>query len=166
MMNLTNKHNLEDMIVRVLSHDNYDYNSEVISATQLMSPPLMYALKKVHPEKLERDVADNCASVFGSAVHALIEEVDLGFECEKEIRLFRKIEVDGKEYTISGKFDILKKMPAGINNYQLIDTKTTSVWTRIYNSREQDYINQLSTYRWLGYGKCIVTGKQIGRAHV
>jgi len=147
-MKLTNNLDLNPLIVKVLSHDEYDYNPDIISATQIMNPPLMYALKKLHPDDLERDVSENCASVFGSAVHALVETVDLGIECIKEERLTAKIELpNGHLYEISGKFDLLVKLPN--NQWQLIDTKTTSVWTKIYKSHEEDYIHQLSIYRWL-----------------
>ncbi len=33
--------------------------------------------------------------------------------------------------------------------YKLVDFKTTSVWTMMYGSKDQDYINQLSVYRYL-----------------
>jgi hypothetical protein len=149
-MKLTNNMGLNPLIVKALSHDEYDYNPDIISATQIMSPPLMYALKKLYPDKLERDVSENCASVFGSAVHALIETVDLGIECIKEERLTARVQLpNGHVYEISGKFDLLIKLPD--NKWKLVDTKTTSVWTRIYNSHEEDYIHQLSIYRYINY---------------
>lgn len=59
-----------------------------------------------------------------------------------EQRAFRKIKVDGREFTISGKFD-------KIINGELNDIKTTSVYAAINGTKDEDYRLQMSLYRWI-----------------
>lgn len=59
-----------------------------------------------------------------------------------EQRMFREIEVNGVTYTIGGKFDMVTD---GI----VQDTKSTSAFTWTYGTKDDDYILQMSIYRWL-----------------
>jgi len=64
------------------------------------------------------------------------------FLYKQEERHYR--EVDG--YKVSGKFDF-------ITDKQIHDIKTTSVWSYIFDSNADKYIQQMSIYRWLLEGK-------------
>lgn len=141
-MKYTNKHNFPSYIQEWLENDSYDYDKNTISATRLLQPAKVYALTEQNSEKLEIDISDIIASRYGTAIHDSFEKVKLS-NCIQEQRLKTKIE--GK--TLTGKFDILHK----VNNtlYELIDIKSTSVWSYIYGSKEEDYIKQLSIYRFL-----------------
>jgi len=143
-MNYTNKFNFPDYVVEWLKLDEYDYEEGTFSATTLLQPPRVYALKKKHYDELEMDVSDLIASRYGNAIHDSIEKAGLA-NCLQERRLRAIVD----EKIITGKFDIMKKR--GDGKYQLVDVKSTSVWTYIFNSKEEDYIKQLSIYRFLGH---------------
>lgn len=154
-MKYTNKRGFPDFVVEWLKYDDYDYDENALSATTLMQPPRAYALKKQNWEDLEIDIEDLIASRYGTAVHDSVEKVGLT-GCKQEERLRKTV----KNRVITGKFDILKAV--GNNQWQLIDVKSTSVWTYIYGSKDDDYRTQLSIYRWLalqnGYN-VVGTGK-------
>ena len=141
-MKYTNKRNYPDFVVEWLQHDEYDYDKNTLSATTLMQPPRAYALTQQNWDRLEIDVEDLIASRYGTAIHDSIEKVNLT-GCKQEERLKKAV----KNKIISGKFDILKEISD--KRWQLIDVKSTSVWTYIYGSRDEDYKKQLSIYRWL-----------------
>src|SRR5690606_28074531 len=104
-----------------------------------------YWLANRHKDKLVIDVIDLVASRLGSAIHDSIEKVETE-NVTKEERLYREVQIEDTTYTISGKFDIMVKEG---NVYTLRDIKTTSVWAYIYGSKDNDYREQLSVYRWL-----------------
>ena len=141
-MKYTNKNNFPDFVVEWLEHDEYDYDENTLSATTLMQPPRAYALKKQNADRLEMDVEDLIASRYGTAIHDSVEKVNLT-GCKQEQRLKKAV----KNKIVSGKFDILKEISD--KRWQLIDVKSTSVWTYIFGSRDEDYKKQLSIYRWL-----------------
>ena len=146
-MKYTNKNKLPNYVEAWLRNDQYDHESDTISATKLISPARQHALYKLHADELEMDVSDLIASRYGTAIHSAFEALDIpGIEQEK--RLYHEIEVDGNKFKISGKFDMLKTMPDGTK--RLVDLKSTSVWSYIYNSKNEDYIKQLSIYKYLG----------------
>jgi len=141
-MKYTNKRDFPDFVVQWLEHDEYDYDENALSATTLMQPPRSYALKKQNWEELEIDVEDLIASRYGTAIHDSVEKVNLT-GCKQEERLKKAV----KNKIITGKYDILKEIAE--KKWQLIDVKTTSVWTIIFGSRDEDYRKQLSIYRYL-----------------
>ena len=141
-MNYTNKYNFPDFVQEWLKHDEYDYDPNTFSATTLMQPARAYALKAQNMDDLEIDLSDLIASRYGTAIHDSVEKVNLQ-GCKQEERL-RKVVMNK---TITGKFDILRQISN--DQWELIDVKSTSVWTFIYGSRDEDYKKQLSIYRWL-----------------
>ena len=143
-MKYTNKHNFPDYVVQWLKFDEYDYEPNTFSATTLLQPPKVYALKKQYYDQIETDVSDVIASRYGTAIHDSIEKIKLT-NCLQEQRLRTKI----ADKVITGKFDIMKEVEKGV--YRLIDVKSTSVWTFVFGSKEEDYIKQLSIYRFLGH---------------
>lgn len=143
-MNYTNKYNFPDYVQQWLKYDEYDYNPDTISATTLLQPPRVYALQVQNYDNLEIDFSDIISSRYGTAIHDSIEKVKLD-NCLQEKRLRTLI---GKK-VITGKFDIMKEVQKGL--YKLVDVKSTSVWTFIYGSKDEEYIKQLSIYRYLGH---------------
>lgn len=146
-MNFTNKMNLPQYIVDWLVNDDYDHSSDpfLLSATTLLKPIKAYWLSVRHHEELKIDVADLIASRFGSAIHDSIERIKTE-DVQKETRINKQININGINYTVSGKFDILVHEN---NKWILRDIKTTSVWSYIYGGKDDDYQKQLSIYRWL-----------------
>ena len=144
-----------------LARDDYDYGKEsnLISATTLMSPIKQIVLGRRYKDSdKEFDVSDLIASTMGTALHDSVENAWKSKEKAVEIltnmkymnaeEIYDKItfekrtvkEVDG--YKISGKFDLVFD---GI----VADIKSTTVWTWIYGSKDDDYKLQMSIYRWL-----------------
>lgn len=139
-MKYTNKHNLPPFIVDFLKSDNYDYEEGVISATTLMQPPRMFALTRKN-EDLEVDVSDLIAARYGTSIHDAVEKVKIPGALQEE-RVYAVVDF----CKISGKADIILDVDT---EPQLMDVKSTSVWTYIFKSREEDYKKQLSIYRYL-----------------
>jgi len=153
-----------------LAHDSYENRPDTISATSIIKPLRQLVLTdRVSPSEGLVDIAHLIPSRLGTAVHDGIEAawraeyqssmLDLGYTPKiidkirinptettstdeipvyLEQRHYR--ELDG--VTISGKFDI-------VINGQLEDFKSTGVYTYVKNTKEDDYIQQLSIYRWL-----------------
>lgn len=140
-MKYTNIHNLDPIVRQWLELDSYDHIEDVFSATQLLKPTRMIVLEKQHETELETDITDLIASRYGTALHDSFEKLNLP-DCIQEQRFFA--EVDGQK--ISGKPDILQKKG---KQYILWDIKSTSVWTWVNHSKDEEYINQLSIYRFL-----------------
>lgn len=141
MITYTNKHNIPEIFRIWLTEDNYDYHPGIYSATRLMKPTRMVVLEKRHENELECDISDNIAARYGTALHESFEKLDLPNTLQ-EIRFFG--EIDGEK--ISGKPDLLQIID---EVFKLGDLKSTSAWAVVFNDKEEDYINQLSIYRWL-----------------
>lgn len=59
-----------------------------------------------------------------------------------EQRMFRKVVINGVEYTIGGKFDLVTE---GI----VQDAKSTSAYSWLMGGKDDDYRLQMSIYRWI-----------------
>lgn len=145
-MRYTNKHNFPDYVVEYLKHDEYDYEEGVISATRLLAPPRQFVLNHRFKDKLEMDISDIIPSRYGTAIHDSVDKVNLT-NCKQEERLYTEIVVGDRVFKLSGKFDIIKDMDKPVQ--KLVDIKSTSVWSYIYDSKTKDYQAQLSIYRYL-----------------
>ncbi len=135
-----NKYNFPPYIVKWLTHDSYDHQSDTISATTLLKPARAYVLGKLHNFTLSMDVSDLIALKYGTGLHLSFNEVELSEIQEK--RYYEDIIVDGIKYSVSGKPDI-------VIDGKVTDIKSTSVWSYIYGSSEDEHRKQLSIYKWL-----------------
>src|SRR5688572_26521816 len=125
-MKWTNKLNLPQYLVDWLTTDNYDYSTEpnTISATGLLKPVRAQVLSARHAGEIEMDVSEKIASKFGNAIHDSIERIESD-NVSKEQRVMKKVSINGTEFTVTGKYDLLVKEG---EKYRLRDIKTTSVW--------------------------------------
>jgi len=157
---------------------DYINEPNYISATSLMKPLRQIVLpKRIAPEQLTEDVSEYIARTLGSSIHSGIEKAwshgnhrlplkRLGYTDDVidrilvnptpeqlrasndvipvyiEQRGMREITVNGTTYTIGGKFDMVSD---GIVN----DFKSTSVWSWVKGTKDDDYALQGSLYRWL-----------------
>lgn len=155
-----------------------------ISATALMKPVRQIVLpKRVPPAEVTADVSDFVARTLGHAIHDSIEKAwksegyvsamsKLGYPDEAieririnptdeelrakndiipvyiEQRELKELTVNGVVYTLGGKYDM-------IADGQLNDFKSTSVWSWIKGSKDDDYRLQGSLYRWLNPTKVV-----------
>jgi hypothetical protein len=139
-MKLTNKHNIPETFINVLKRPTYSKGKAHLSATQLLNSPKIVALTKKFEDELETDVADMVWSIFGTAVHGVLEHGKADNHIVEE-RLHATLE----GWRISGAVDlqILDEM-GGI---AIRDYKTTSAWAVM--NEKIDWENQLNIYAWL-----------------
>jgi hypothetical protein len=110
-----------------------------MSVTELLNSPRIVQLKRKHWEDLTEDAADMVWSIFGTAIHNILEH-GKGDSHIVEERIH--IELDGMR--ISGAIDLQELTPEGII---LSDYKTTSAWAVM--NEKQDWHNQLNSYAHL-----------------
>lgn len=139
-MKLTNKHNLPQTFVNVLKRPTYSKGGANLSVTQLINSPKIVALTAKFQDELEEDVADMVWSIFGSAVHAVLEH---GKDPHHVIEERIHASVDG--WNISGAIDLQIKNDDG--TISIRDYKTTSAWAVMSDKVEWEY--QLNIYAYL-----------------
>lgn len=139
-MKITNVHGLPQPIVNALENPTYTKGDAMYSVTELLSPPQMVQLKRLHADKLEMDASDMFWALLGTAVHNILEKHADEEQHISEERIFA--ELDG--VTISGAIDlqILRVVGRKIQDY-----KTTGAWAVM--NEKIDWERQLNCYAWL-----------------
>lgn len=172
-----------------LLHDQYDHIDipNYISVTTLMKPIRQIVLPaRIPPQQRTMDVADLIAARYGTSVHDSIEKAWTSGSYVRSLKLLGYPEAvidririnptpdeivrqndiipvyleqrnfkEFEGFTIGGKFDMVTE---GI----VQDNKSTSVWSWIMGSRDDDHRLQLSLYRWLN--PTIIT-EEFGQVH-
>lgn len=138
-MKLTNNYNLPETIVNVLKRPTYSKGKANISATELLNSPRVVQLKRKHWDDIEEDAADMVWSLFGTAVHGVLEH---GKDDHHIVEERIHAEVDG--WKISGAIDLQELTDAGTI---LSDYKVTSAWAVM--NEKQDWHSQLNLYAYL-----------------
>jgi len=139
-MILTNKHNLPQTFVNVLRRPTYSKGKANISVTELISSPRIVQLRKMHAEEIEQDVSDMVWSIFGTAIHGVLEH---GRDKNHLVEERLHTEVDG--WSISGAIDLQIVNEDGtitVNDY-----KTVGAWSVM--NEKIDWELQLNIYAWL-----------------
>ena len=155
-MRLTNKWALPAPLARALASDNYSKGMADISVTGLLQPPKIAILREQHGDELEEDISNRLWSMFGTAIHNIIEQGAAGLEGYiPEQRLYAV--VNGT--MISGGIDLQEETDGGI---VLVDWKTTSTWAVMNGKKDWEY--QLNLYAYLMWKNknTRVVGLQIG----
>jgi hypothetical protein len=138
-MKTTNKFNLPETFVNILRRPTYTKGGANISATELINSPRIVQLKRIHDERLEQDVADQIWSIFGTAIHAVLEHgKDRNHVVEERLHAV----LDG--WAISGAIDLQVIEEDGI---KVSDYKTTGAWSVMNEKIEWE--QQLNIYAWL-----------------
>lgn len=138
-MKLTNKFDLPQTFVNALHRDPYTKGKANLSVTEMINSPQIVMLTKIHNDELEEDVTDRIWSLFGTAVHSVLERGKIeDHVIEQRIHA----EIDG--WNISGAVDLQVNHPDGI---VIQDYKVTSVWAVMNEKIEWD--QQLNVYAWL-----------------
>lgn len=152
---------INDVMNIALLTDNYEYIENSISATTLIRPIRQIILAERLPKDIiqEANTAENIKSLtsrmIGHAVHEYIEKClsnptqalnKLGYNQEQQNQLDfileQRFQKEFMGFNITGQVDI-------IANGSLQDTKTTSVYSYIFQSNNKKYIRQGSIYKWL-----------------
>lgn len=138
-MKLTNKYNIPQTFVNVLHRPTYSKGKAHLSVTQLINSPKIVALTNIFQDEIEQDVSEMVWSLFGSAVHNILEHgKDANHKIEERIHA----ELDG--WNISGAIDLQVIQENGIS---LKDYKTTSAWAVM--NEKVEWEQQLNIYAWL-----------------
>ena len=138
-MKLTNKYNIPQTFVNVLQRPTYSKGKAHLSVTQLINSPKIVALTDLFKDEIEQDVSDMVWSIFGSAVHSVLEH---GKDENHTIEERLHAEIDG--WNISGAIDLQIIWEEGI---AIRDYKTTSAWAVMNEKIEWE--QQLNIYAWL-----------------
>jgi len=138
-MKLTNKHNIPQTFVNILQRPTYTKGKAHLSVTQLINSPKIVALTKVFEDEIEQDVADMVWSIFGTAVHKVLEH---GKDENHRIEERLHASIDG--WDISGAIDLQIIQADGI---AIRDYKTTSAWAVM--NEKVEWEQQLNLYAWL-----------------
>lgn len=131
-MKITNKFNLPESIVSAIRNDPYTSGPCHISVTRLISPPRKVALEKAHYKDLEEDASDRVWSLFGQAMHVVLERA--GQNAITEAR--HSIERQG--WVLSGALDHFDSTTGLLSDY-----KVTSCYA-IKNGSRSEWIAQMN----------------------
>jgi hypothetical protein len=139
-MIITNKFNLPQTFVNITKRPTYSKGKANLSATELINSPRIVQLRKAHEDEVENDVSEMVWSIFGTAIHNVLEHgKDENHLVEERLHA----EVDG--WRISGAIDLQIINEDGtitINDY-----KTTGAWSVM--NEKIDWEQQLNIYAWL-----------------
>jgi len=125
--------------MNVLDRPTYSKGKAHLSATELINSPRIVQLRKKHDEQITSDVSDMIWSIFGTAIHSVLEQgKDDNHLVEERIHA----ELDG--WHISGAIDLQKIVEDGI---EISDYKTVGVWSVMNEKKEWE--EQLNIYAWL-----------------
>tara|TARA_R110001606_G_scaffold361238_1_gene514318 strand:+ start:1850 stop:2743 length:894 start_codon:yes stop_codon:yes gene_type:complete len=142
MANLTNIHNLPEIVVDTLQTNHYNSGDSDATVTQLIDSPRVKVLQRRHDQDMESDVSELIFSTLGTAMHNLFEEAaeQKGEDIVSEERLF----VDIEGWKVSGAIDLQQIEEDGVI---VSDYKMTSAWSVIFD--KADWHKQLNSYAWL-----------------
>jgi hypothetical protein len=138
-MKVTNNYGLPETITNVLARPQYSKGKANLSVTELMSSPRIVQLKRKHWEELTEDASDMVWSLFGTAIHNILEHGKDEHHIVEE-RVFTVV----NGFTISGAIDLQEVYEDGI---VLSDYKTTSVYAVMNQKIDWEY--QLNCYAYL-----------------
>jgi len=139
-LKITNKHGIPDTFVNVLKRPTYSKGRAHLSATQLLNSPKIVAMTKKFEDELEQDVSDMVWSIFGTAIHGVLEH---GKDDNHIVEERLHTTFDG--WRISGAIDL--QIVTGPDTISIRDYKTTSAWAVMNEKIEWE--QQLNIYAWL-----------------
>ena len=135
-MIITNKLNMPDAFVKAIQNSRHNADG-CLSATTLLKGTKEIILENRHFDEITVDAADEVWSVFGTAVHAILEhQEDEAFKEES-------FSVDVLDYKVTGKVDRYD-----MKHETIEDWKTASVWKVIFQDFD-DWKRQGLIYTWL-----------------
>ena len=135
-MLITNKYNLPEAFVKAIQNSRHNADG-CLSATTLLKGTKEIILENRHFDKITVDASDEVWSVFGTAVHLILEhQEDEAFKEES-------FSVPVLDYKVTGKVDRYD-----MKHETIEDWKTASVWKVIFQDFD-DWKRQGLIYTWL-----------------
>jgi hypothetical protein len=138
-LKITNKFNLPQTLVNVVERPTYTKGKAHLSVTELIGSPRITQLRAKYDDQIEVDVSDMIWSVFGSAVHHILEQ---GKDATHIVEQRIHGELDG--WKVSGAIDLQIVHEDGI---EINDYKTVGAWGVM--NEKIDWEQQLNCYAWL-----------------
>lgn len=172
MTTFTNMHQIDLSLAVWLVHDDYDFQPQerAISATALLKPIRQIILSGRVSGETTEDISARISLRLGHAIHDSIEHAwKTGYKTNLALlgipgNVIEKVKINPEpdeiladtipvfiekrgtrklgDWTISGKMDMSL-------NYRLKDIKSTSVFTYLKGTKDEDYSLQGSFYKWL-----------------
>ena len=139
-MIITNKYNLPQTFVNIMRRPTYTKGKANLSATELINSPRIVQLRKLHEDKIETDVTEMVWSIFGTAIHGVLEH---GKDANHLVEERLHTEIDG--WKISGAIDLQIVNEDG--SITINDYKTCAAWSVMNEKIDWEY--QLNIYAWL-----------------
>jgi hypothetical protein len=140
-MKYTNKRNLPDIIVGILSEDPYSKGSADISVTEMLIPPQMRHLLAKHEDEIEEDLSDRIAALRGRSLHYLVE---LAAQQNYNTLAEKSIYTECLGWQIKGQFDLVL-----IGEGELIDVKTCKAYKVKGGKVPSEWVQQTNIYRYM-----------------
>lgn len=135
-MKITNKQNLPDPLVRAVTSHTHSKEGSEYTVTELIKPPRITALERIHWDELEEDASDRLWALMGSAGHEVLRRSSEGGIVEERCH----VEIDGVK--ISGQLDY------AVTAKEIIDYKFTSIWA-VKDGVKPEWEQQLNCYKYL-----------------
>jgi len=139
-MKFTNKFNLPQTFVNVIHRPTYSKGKAHISATEIINSPRIVQFKKKHWDDIEQDASEMVWSLFGSAVHNILEHGKDDHHIVEE-----RLHLEFEGWKISGAIDLQEVEPNG--TITISDYKVTGAWA-VMNEKD-DWHRQLNIYGWM-----------------
>jgi len=133
-MTYTNKLNLPQAFVDAVMEQENEHHKADYSVTELLKGETEIALTMLHKNELEVDASDCINTLFGSAVHSILEK-----HGGQDTEVYMECDLNG--HILSGKADI-------IESDLITDWKTCSSW-KITFKDFTDWRKQLMAYAYL-----------------
>lgn len=129
MRTITNNAKLPLPMYHALAADRYVGGGD-ISATRVIAPPRIVALRKFHEDEIKEDATERIWSLLGSSTHFMLQlsGEEMGEEVKVEQRLSMKVE----GWEVSGQPDVYHK-----SIRTLYDYKVTSVWSVLFGDKPE-----------------------------
>ena len=138
-MIITNKFNLPQTFMNITKRPTYTKGGAHLSATELISSPRIVQLRKKYEDQIEIDVTEMVWSIFGTAIHGVLEH---GRDDNHLVEERLHSVLDG--WSISGAIDLQITDGDGVI---VSDYKTTGAWLVMNEKKDWEY--QLNIYAWL-----------------
>lgn len=158
IMRITNKYNLPAGLVAAVTFSERNREGCDYTITELLTPPRILALSRLHEDKLEEDASDRIWALMGQAGHSVLQRYGKHVKgATVEERAIIEVQYGSRKFKIGGQLDYLTT-----DQNELDDFKFTSVWA-IKDGLKPEWEQQLNLYRWLAwhYGVTIDTMKII-----
>jgi hypothetical protein len=126
---LTNRLSLPEPIVRALQNDPYDSGDSDYTPSSLNQPARMRRILQLDPDGCVEDASERIDSLFGQAVHLILERAAKELEAEGyvvEKRFHGTFPVDGRIYRVSAQVDLYDPAKGALDDYKTTSAESVS----------------------------------------